>query len=181
MRTINSGKKVKIHNKEVYINIDDGSGFHKIFEIMAGTIKKLSLFNSNINNLEFEDAYQNVCVFILEGILKYSHDKNTALSSFLYTYVRNKIIDFTRNKKSLTRGKTFYICVYDDVWVNHQSTARRIELTQVTDNWDDKWKNIIFRIFVKGESINDVAASEKITRWGLSRAIKRKFKAAQNI
>ncbi len=180
MRTINSGEIVQVHDKEIYINMHDGTGFHEIFETMAGIIKKLSFFNSNINNLEFEDACQDVNVFVLEGIFKYSHDKGAKLSTFLYTYVHNKIIDFSRKRNLL--GKMTHMVMIDDAWnADHSRASRKIELTQRIEDWDDRWKNIIFKIFVKGESINDVATSEKMTRWGLSRAIRRRFKAARNI
>jgi RNA polymerase sigma factor (sigma-70 family) len=184
MRTINSGKRlfgfVQIHNKEIYVDTQNGTGFYEIIEAMMGTIKNMS---KRLYYLGYEDAYQEVCVFMLEGMLKYSPDKGASLSSFLYKYVSNKIVDTFRSKQDPLRGRHIYMTIHDDDAPSEPipDVIESIELSQRIENWDDKWKEIVFKIFVQGESISDVAELEGMTRWGLSRAMKRKFKEARNI
>lgn len=186
MRTINSGKRlfgpVKVCKKEIYVDTNDGTGFHEVIEQMKGILVKYSNFHHRINKLEYDDAFQDVCVFVLDGILKYMPDSGAALSSFLFSYINNRIIDVYRGKSDPLDKKNLYRPLYDGGFCATESHILEIvELAQRTQNWDSRWRNIMFRIFVGGETISDVAASEGMTRWGLTRAMRRKFKEAQNI
>ena len=178
MKIINSDLRfsgfVIVNNKEIYIDTYDGKGFPEIFDNMKGIIINLTKFGKTIvDKMDFEDVYQEVCLFILEGILKYKADKNAALSTFLYIYVKNNLIDLSREKKECFQ--------YSSENIYNSKVLVNIDLNQRTKMWDNRWKNIIFKIFVKGESINDIAIREGMTGWGLSRAIRRKFKEAQKI
>ena len=183
MKTLNTKKgyfagNVLVHDKVIYIDTSNGTGFQKVFENLSGTILKLSHFGA-CNFGSFEDAKQEICLVMLEGILKYKPDKDASLSTFLYRVGYNRIIDQARKN---IRGRTRYLMIYDDSWDSIRSDPDfKIELGQRTKNWDDKWKRLMFRIYVKGDAISDVAKDEEFTPWGLTRAIRRKLKEARKV
>lgn len=186
MKVINSGQKfsgtVRVLDKEIYIDTTDGTGFYEIFETMKGIINNRSNYGASLYATSFDDAKQDVCMFILEGILKYKVVENASLSTFLYTFVTNKIIDHSRSK--LLRGRTEYVCHYDDASFTvtvESDPSENIDLLERTKEWDNKWKNIMFRIFVLGENINIVASDEDMSAWGLTRALRRKLDEARKV
>ena len=54
----------------------------------------------------------------------------------------------------------------------------RIDLMRMIDSWDPRWKRIMFRIYVRRDKIRDVASDEKMSPWGLTRAIRKKIKVS---
>lgn len=186
MKVINSDPKfsgvVKVLDKEIYIDTSDGTGFFEIFEAMSGIICNRSNYGVMLYATSFDDAKQDVCMFMLEGILKYKVVENSSLSTFLYTFVTNKIIDCNRNKR--VRGRTEYVCFYDDAWpieATKSDPIENIDLLERTKGLDNRWKNIMFRIFVLGENINIVAEDENMSAWGLTRALRRKLDEARRV
>ena len=180
MKVLNSKGKFSGHAvvnwSEIYVNTSTGAGFREIFDIMGGTITNIAkmayipFWHDNI-----DDARQDVCLAILEGILKYEPNKDAALSTFLFTYAKNKMIDMKKKKRVLL----FYTDTIDDNNAAYDNLEMRLDLAQRIKSWDAKWKDIILRIFVNGDKISDVAEDEDMTPWGLSRAIKRKLKEAR--
>jgi DNA-directed RNA polymerase specialized sigma24 family protein len=173
MRVINSKRKfiARIFNKNIYVDTGDGTGFHEVLEEMKGTMCKLA----SRSPIQFEDFYQDLCVAMLEGILVYNPSKNTSLSTFLYKICYYKLIDAYK-RKNVPTALDFDVeratCCTSD--------QEKIEVMQCTQNWDDRWKRIMFRLFVEGEQINNVAQGENITPWGLTRAVRRKLLEARN-
>lgn len=175
MKTINSKSPpfyVSVFGKKVFINMDNGDGFYKVFEYMHPSIIKLSKFFCSINNIEYFDAYQEICVFMLEGLLKYDLNKSS-LSSFLYLYSYNKIIDASR-KKDISYEN------YND-FIIEDKIFNKVGVLEYTKKWDNRWKKIMYRVFIKEDFISAVARDENITSWGLTKAIKKKLKEAKNL
>jgi DNA-directed RNA polymerase specialized sigma24 family protein len=180
MKVLNSKSKfsghVVVNGNKLYVNTSTGAGFKEMFEIMGGTITKIAkmayipFWHDNV-----DEARQDVCLAILEGILKYESDKDAALSTFLYTYAKNKMIDMKKKRRVLL----YYTDTIDDNNEIYYDLEMRLDLAQRTKSWDSKWKNIILRLFVSGDKVADVAADENMTPWGLSRAVKRKLKEAR--
>ena len=106
MQLVNSKNQfsgyVVVCNENVYINVATGLGFNRVFELMKNSIKRLTY--KYYPMLEsFEDAKQEVCLNVFEGILRYDPNKGASLSTFLNIFVtnkmNNKIRDFSlRNK-----------------------------------------------------------------------------------
>jgi len=184
MRLINSKDShfsghVVVYGEEVYVNTSTGSGFTKIFELMKCFINKLAFKYSNILG-GIDDAKQEVCLSIFEGILKYDPDREASLSTFLNTFVPNRMVDKVR--KAGLRGRTQLLVVVDDASFGfEEDPICRMELERRTEHWDDKWKTIMVRLFVSGEKISDVAADEGMTPWGLTRAVRRKLSEARKM
>lgn len=168
MRTINSKRKfvARVFNKNIYVDTENGTGFHEVLEEMKGVMKKLAYKSS----AQFEDFYQDLCVAMLEGILSYDPYKNTALSTFLYQVGYYKLLDTYKHTTPIIAHVP--LCCEPD-------QMNKVEVMQCTQNWDDRWKRIMFRLFVEGEQINKVAQEEDITPWGLTRAVRRKLLEAR--
>lgn len=68
LRTANSNSgqlfagNAVVCGQEVYVNVADGTGFKKIFELMRDMIGSLSKRRCAGLDHGFEDAYQDVCV-----------------------------------------------------------------------------------------------------------------------
>jgi len=181
LKAINSNNPpclVIVYGKEILINTNDGSGFCKVFERMKPSIIKLSKFYCSISEIEYIDAYQDICTFMLEGILKYQIGKSS-LSSFLHLYAHNKIIDSSRKKKDPIKYSCFYNC--EKIANEQQCVIMKIDILKCIEKWDYRWRSIIFRVFIKEDPIGIVAKDENITGWGLTRAIRKKLKEARNI
>lgn len=177
MKTINTTSPpilVNVYGKKILLNIDNGMGFCEVFKKMHPSIIKLSSFYCSISNIETSDAYQNICIFMLEGILKYK-DKSS-LSSFLYLYSYSRVIDSSRKKNI---DKISYDC--DTMMSKNCLPTCKIDVEKYINKWDCKWKNIMFRVFVREDSISSVAKDESITNWGLTCAIRRKLQEARKL
>ena len=189
MRTINSKKKrfagsVIVKNKSVFIDTADGVGFHKVFELMEPYIHLLARFGLSVCPWSsLEDMRQEVCVLILEGIPKYSPERGASLSTFLHKFIKNKLIDYSRKKDPL-RGRCSYISIYDDdagFYYDPLDPIEKIDLIRKIQCWDNKWRRVMFRIFINEEKVGEIAKDEKMTPWGLTRAIRRKLTEAREL
>ena len=185
MKTINTRKRqfagnVIVHDEEIYIDTSNGTGFREVFKAMEPHINVLVHHNWSYGIWNVEDAKQDISLAMLEAIVKYNPNRGASLSTFLYTVGRNRVNDLFRKR---IRGQTEYMCYIDDssFMAHIYDPDIKIELLQRIKSWDDKWKHIMFRIFVKGDQISDVAADEDFTPWGLTRAVRRKLKEARKV
>jgi hypothetical protein len=183
MLIINSNKKdhfagyVIVHSEQVFVDTLNGTGFTRIFELMEGTINKITNHYSQFTPEHIDDIRQDICVKILEGILRYDKTKGTSLSTFLFSFVHKKMIDEVRKTKTRYKYKK-------NQWVtspSYKDPSDKIELMNRIKGWDDRWKEIMIKLFVNGEKIFTVASSEDMTPWGLTRAVRRKLKEARRI
>ena len=171
MRVINSKRKfiARVFDKHIYIDTENGTGFYEVLEEMKAVMRRFASRSS----LPFEDFYQDLCVNILEGILIYDPSRNTLLSTFLYKICYYKLVDTYRSINMPISDINEAICY-------ESNQDQKVEVMQRIQSWDDKWKKIMFRLFVEGEQINNVARDENITPWGLTRAVRRKLLEARN-
>ena len=180
MRIVNSSKQfsgtVVVYGKEIFINTSNGEGFSNIFNEMKSFIDKLSYKYSNGLG-GFDEARQEIYISIFEGILKYKPEMKASFSTFLNVFVMHRMMDKVRKMKS--------VCKYDVMNFHEEvqdiDPCDKIELEQRLEGWDGRWKNIIFRLFVFGDKVSDVAREEGMSPWGLTRAIRRKFNEARKI
>ena len=182
MRTVNSsGKKLfsgtaVVNGQEVHINAADGTGFKRVFELMRDMICILAKRrHAKFTHRSFEDAYQDVCVAVLEGIVKYQPDRHASLSTFLYLFVESRTKDSFR--KSSIEFEEFNDLIPD----RFVDPANRIDALRRTEEWDERWKGIMFRLFVNEEDIASVAYDACMTPWGLTRAVRRKLQSVRDI
>jgi len=187
MRTINSKRKkfagfVVVKNQTVFIDVADGTGFHRIFELMESYVHMLARFGLSLCYWSSsEDIRQDIYVLILEGIPKYNPDKGASLSTFLHRFIKNRLIDNSRKKDPL-RGRLKHMVMYDDVegfYYDPLDPVEKIDLIKRIQCWDEKWRRAIFRVFINEDNICDVAHDEDMTPWGLTRAMRRKLLEAQ--
>jgi hypothetical protein len=185
LKTINTGRKqfagkVTVFGNNIYIDTSNGTGFHEVFQIMNPAINSMAIDHHAWGSFSnFDDARQDICLAMLEAIVKYNSNRGASLSTFLYAIGNNRAVDAYR--KNIRRKKE--LLVIDETphefhWYNPDI---KIELMQRIENWDNRWKQIMFRIFVKGDQISDVAKDEDFTPWGLTRAVRRKLKEARKI
>lgn len=179
MRAVNTSKSkltgnMMINGKSVYINISTGEGFDEAFRLMEGTIHKLAL-KSWVVFESVEDAKQEVCLLMLEGMLHYDKSRGAALSTFLYQYAYNRIVDRIR---SVNRRGTLYNL---SPGYANDTVEAKIELEQRTNGWTNDWKELMCRLFVDEDLIKNVADDLQMSPWGLTRLVRRKLEAARNI
>ena len=182
MRTINSSSKrlfsgtVVVNGQEVYVNVADGTGFKKVFELMKDMICAFSKRRHiQFAHRSFEDAYQDVCVSVLEGIVKYQPDRHASLSTFLYLFVESRTKDSFR--KSSIEFEEFNDIIPD----RFVDPANRMDVIRRTEGWDEYWKDIMFRLFVNEENIASVASDAGMTPWGMTRAVRRKLQSVRDV
>jgi hypothetical protein len=182
LRTANSNSKrlfsgaVVVNGQEVYINIADGTGFKKVFELMEDVIhifSKRRYMQPSCRSLE--DAYQDVCVSVLEGMVKYQPDRHASLSTFLYLFIESRIKD---SFKKVSVGFEEFHDLTPDRFID---PANRIDVMRHVEKWDERWKCIMFKLFVNEEDVASVARDAKMTPWGLTRAVRRKLQLVRDI
>lgn len=160
---------------EVYVNVADGTGFKKVFELMQDMIRSLSKHRcAGSDCRSLDDAYQDVCVSVLEGMAKYQPDRHASLSTFLYMFVQSRNID------SFRKLSADFEEFQDIVPGRFVDPADRIDAACRIREWDDNWKNVVFRLFVNEEDVASVANDIGMTPWGLTRAVRRKLRRARN-
>lgn len=167
-------KRFIIYNDEVKIDLKNGRGFDKVINLMSGFLNSFSNWADKNSFLDDVDMKQEAYLAAIEGIFKYTDTSRGKLSTFLHTYVRNKMIDIKKKKR------IFQVPLNEKITVKSISPEDRISAIRSIEMWDDKWREIIFRIVIKQDSLKSVAEDENITPWGLTRAIRRKLKNAKN-
>ena len=169
---------VNVCDSEIYLNLNTGDGVRDVFVAMEPIIEQLIHFGRNLHSdYPKDDIRQDICVSILEGMLKYDKYNYSKLSTFLFSVVKNKIIDNYRKRK--IRRNVSYVGDMWDVLDGHLDPTQKIEVLQRTSSWDDKWKKIAFRVFVREESISSIAKEQGVSSWGLTRMMKKKFDKAR--
>jgi DNA-directed RNA polymerase specialized sigma24 family protein len=187
MRTINSKNKqfvgfVSVNGEEVFVDTNDGTGFLEICVLMKPCINVLVKFGLSLNKYStIEDTRQDIYAFMIDGILRYNPTRNASLSTFLYKFIKNKLIDQFRDNDPL-KGNTKCIPILNaglsDYYHNPiNKVIETIDLVKCILNLDKKWRYIIFRIYINGEKVSEVASDENMTPWGLTRAIRRKIRS----
>lgn len=165
-----------VNGQEVYVNTADGTGFKRVFELMKDMICALSKRrHAQFAYRSFEDAYQDVCVSVLEGIMKYQPDRHASLSTFLYLFVES------RTKDSLRKPSVEFEEFDDLIPDRFVDPANRIDAMRRAEGWDECWKGVMFRLFVNEENIASVAGDVGMTPWGLTRAVRRKLQSVRDI
>jgi DNA-directed RNA polymerase specialized sigma24 family protein len=173
-----------VKNQKVFIDTSNGTGFHKVFELMESYICILTRFGLSLCPWSSnEDIKQDIYVAILEGIPKYDPGRGASLSTFLHMFVKNRLIDCSRKKDPL-RSRYHNIMMYEDIddfYYNPIDPIEKIDIIRRIQCWDKKWRKAIFRVFINEDNISDVARDENMTPWGLSRAISKKLLEARKL
>lgn len=181
MRILNVNKRrfsgdAIVHGEMLYVNTITGEGFNKIFALMDNSINYVA--RKYMHNFDsFEDTQQEIYIIVLEGAANYDPSKGASLSTFLLRHIKNRMIDKFRKKR-------VYIQLADSVEEELSldiNLNNKIDLIKRSSCWDDKWKNVMIRIFVNEDKIQDVAQDVGMSPWGLTRAIRRKLEVARNI
>ena len=189
MRTINSKRKkfaglVVVKNQKIFIDTSDGTGFYRVFELMESYIYMLTHFGFSLCSWSsFEDIKQDIYVLILEGIPKYNPNKGASLSTFLHKFIKNRLIDSSRKNDPL-RGRCNYVVMADDIggfYYDPLDPTDKIDLIRKIQCWDEKWRRIMFRLFISEDNIANVASDENITPWGMTRAVRKKLLEARKL
>lgn len=176
MRVINTRDErlsgdVIVNGKSVYVDIQSGDGVAEVLHEMRGGIHTLALSNANLYG-SVEDARQEIYLFMIEGMPLYDGSKGAALSTFLYQYVRNRIVDDFRVVKQGPSIQYSY---------EYPTVEYKIDWEQRTRHWPEEWKTIMYRLYVDDELIKDVAADVHMTPWGLTRLVRRIIREARNL
>lgn len=172
MKVINTKKKfagfVSVLGEKIYIDVSNGTGFYEVLTLMEPYVNKLLHFGVLICPLNSEDIKQNIYVLIIEGLSKYNPEKGASLSTFLYKYIQNKIIDYSRKKDPLKNPIN-----YDGLY--EVNIEEKLDIMKKIKKLDEKWRVVVFRIFINGDKIAEISKDINMTPWGLTRALRRKL------
>jgi len=174
-RTDRFAGTVMVYGKPIFIDTSDGTGFIEILDRMSIFLNGFGKWSCTDPSIDSGDLQQDARVAALEGILDYRHDRSVQLSTFLHRYVKNRMVDASRKRRILQVP----LCEAAEAIVSHELDPEdRIDLMRMIENWNVRWKRIMFRIYIRRDKIRDVAADEEMSPWGLTRAIRRKIKSS---
>jgi len=173
LKVINTNRKfssgfVKVNGKEIYVDLLTQEGLKELFELMGGIIYKLSNIILPVYNCS-DDARQEVCLIMIEGIVYYNKKCNASMSTFLYKYTYNKVIDIVRKNNKIKNYK------YEELTYS-SNVEDKIDIMKCVNMCDKNWKNAIYKVFIMGENIKKVSEEMNMTPWGFSRSLYKKFR-----
>jgi len=163
-----------VYGNPVFVDTSDGTGFVEVLDRMASFLDSFAKWGSSDPSQEESDIRQDARLAAVEGIMAYDPDKKAQLSTFLHTYVRRRMIDARRKRRVPQVSGTPEAAVAKGL-----EPEDRLFLVRVAESWDPRWRRIMFRVFVLQDRIRDVARAERMSPWGLTRAIRRKIREAR--
>src|SRR5210317_1494251 len=92
---------VRMYDEEFNIDKKSKYGYDKVLRKLEPMVCDWAR-KFYFGDMPFEDRKQEIYVMAIQGIENFNEDKGVALSSFLHTHIRNKIISKIKssNKKS---------------------------------------------------------------------------------
>jgi DNA-directed RNA polymerase specialized sigma24 family protein len=158
---------VMMYGSPIHLNTITGDGISEILSKMSKFIERFSSEEGNNDAaVEFSDIRQDVYLTALEGIYAYDPMRNTQLSTFLHRHVNNRM-------SNLRRKRRCYYMLEDELMSSHISLEDRFDIWRDIKKWSKRWRHIVFRVMICGESVTDVACDEGMPSWKLTRMIKK--------
>lgn len=159
-----------VYGAPVYLDTDSGAGVGEVLERMSKFLEGFSHWRHADPAFDRTDMRQEAYVAAIEGMRVYRQDCSTQLSTFLHRHVRNRMIDIRRRNSPCCPGE-----VGDFPAPVGMGPEDGIDLDREMDRLGERWSRILRRILVDGDKIGDVARDERMSPWGLTRALKKRL------
>jgi len=159
---------VRVYGLPVYLDTISGTGVAEVLEKMSKFLDGFSRWRHADSAIDKTDMRQEAYVAALEGMRSYRDDCSTQLSTFLHQHVRHRMIDLKR--------RVTLPCQIVDITeivapIQKMSPEERVDLESAMECIGKRWRHIIHRRYVDGDQIGDIARDEKMSPWGLTRAL----------
>lgn len=128
---------VDINGTSIFVDTRSGAGYKEILDSMGGIIKK---FCKKVNFSDFsdEDVSQHISMYAIEAVPKYDPRKSVKLSTFIYMYIKNMLVnDFVHNSRFRKNATTLRLSPYrikckcgytNEVKIEHDTDLKKIDL-----------------------------------------------------
>lgn len=97
---------VKMFDDIYYVDTETGEGVDKVLKKIDPLLCKMAS-KTYISGYEFEDIKQELAIIAIQGIRSYDPSKNTALSTFLYKHLDNKLISKLKSANKMSNNADF--------------------------------------------------------------------------
>ena len=190
---------VKMYDEEMFLDLTTGIGVDKVIKKIDPLINKWAS-SVSFGDMLFEDRRQEIYIIAIQGIYKYDCNKNTKLSSFLHTHIKNKVLSKIRsvNKKSnnaitynsedsgflreipesqivlssTEESRETLFDVYEDTSDYSIISNKNIIMEQLEGAvTEDEFK--IIKMLITGMSIKEISESMGMRYWTTSKCVKR--------
>jgi len=165
-----------VYGVPIYVDTVGGIGVGRVLEMMSKFLEGFSNWRRFDPAFEKIDMHQEAYAAALEGMRAYRSDFHTQLSTFLHRHVRNRMIDIGR-RGFLLRQEADITDIACGVGIGIEEG---IDLAREIGNLDERWGRIMRKIFVDGEKIGEVAHSENMSPWGLTRVLRKRLVEARH-
>lgn len=98
---------VRMYDEEFSIDKRSKKGYDKVLKKLEPMVCDWAR-KVYFGDMPFEDRKQEIYVMAIQGIENYKEDKGVALSSFLHTHIRNKIISKIKSTNKKSNNATSY-------------------------------------------------------------------------
>lgn len=170
--------KALVYGLPIYIDTTNGTGILEVLKKMSMFLDGFSYWYSGDPIFDRSDMRQEAYAAAIEGIRHYKTEYSAQLSTFLHKHVLNRMIDLKKNKKILHANETDED---GDIFSRAVDLDKIIDINRKMNKLDKKWSNIIYRMFVEGEHIKDIAQEENMSPWGLTRALRKKINLTKKL
>lgn len=92
---------VKMFDDIYYVDTKTGEGVDKVLKKIDPLLCKMAA-STYISGYSFEDIKQELSIMAIKGIKSYDPSKNTALSTFLYKHLDNKLISKLKSANKMS-------------------------------------------------------------------------------
>jgi DNA-directed RNA polymerase specialized sigma24 family protein len=158
-----------VYGRPVQVDTASGIGVAEVLERMSVFLDGFAHWRHTDPMFGSSDMRQEAYAAAIEGIREYRSGSQAQLSTFLHMRVRNRMIDIRRGRRLP------YVELRDIPVPQIIGTEEAIDIAKAIGELGDRWGHIARRILVEGESVGDVARAERMSPWGLTRALRKRL------
>lgn len=161
--------RVLVYGHPVHVDIASGLGVAEVLERMSVFLDGFARWRHTDPMFGTADMRQEAYIAAMEGMRAYRAGCSTQLSTFLHLFVRNRMLDIRRGHRRM------FVDLPDIPATQVMGPEDAIDLAKAIGDLGERWGRIARRIFVEGERIGDVARDERMSPWGLTRALRKRM------
>lgn len=135
---------VLVYDQSIFIDTNNGIGYEDVVNAMNPYIE-WQASKIKLNGYDRDDIKQFVIMTILDGIKKYDPTYNTKLSTFLFIYVKNRIISKIQKQTNQSATATYnnviykFICKCGAYFISNKEEATKKECHKCKTLLDSTW------------------------------------------
>jgi DNA-directed RNA polymerase specialized sigma24 family protein len=161
-----------VYGLPIRIDTASGMGVAEVFARMSRFLDGFSRWRLRDPAIGEADMRQEAYAAAMEGMRAYRHGRSAQLSTFLHRHVLNRMIDLGRSQQPIRIGMAH---MAEPQGIGPEEA---VDLARSIDRLGERWGRVVRRILVDGERVADVAGDERMSPWGLTRALRRRLRCA---